>query len=102
MENPKLKVSVGGEEKEVELLVLASTRTLADEVAIQKRMGYERYRDWTQNGEGWSAPDAMEALVWVSLERAGVDGVAEIPATAVADAILETLRGVVENPTSGE
>ena len=110
MENPKLLVDVDGEETEIELLLLSSTRRLSDEREIQNRMGYERYRDWSNGKEGWSAPDAQEALIQASLKRQGVDfDVVDVDAQAVVEAIRDAISGALSemgdhesDPTSGE
>ena len=110
MGNPKLLVDVDGEETEIELLLLSSTRRLSDEREIQRQMGYERYRDWATGSEGWSAPDAQEALIQTSLKRQGVDfDVVDVDAQAVVDAIRDAIRGALSeieddelDPTNGE
>ncbi len=110
MENPKLLVDVDGEEIEVELLLLSSTRRLSDEREIQRCMGFERYRDWANGSEGWSAPDAQDALIRASLKREGVDfdtvdTDAQAVVTAITVAIREALPDLEDDgldPTSGE
>ena len=110
MENPKLLVDVDGEEIEVELLLLSSTRRLSDERELQRLMGFERYRDWSNGSEGWSAPDAQDALIRVSLKRQDVDfDDVDTDAQAVVDAITTAIRSALPDleddgldPTSGE
>ncbi len=111
MENPKLLVDVDGTETSIELLLLSSTRRLSDERAIQQRMGYERYRDWSNGKEGWAAPDAQDALIHASLKRQGieftdVDTDAQAIVNAITDAIRSALPQLDEDdgldPTPGE
>ena len=109
MENPKLLVDVDGEEIEIELLLLSSTRRLSDERELQRLMGFERYRDWANGSEGWSAPDAQDALIRVSLKRQGVefddvDADAQVVVDAITTAIREALPDMDDglDPTSGE
>ena len=110
MNNPKLLVDVDGEETEIELLLLSSTRRLSDEREIQRLMGFERYRDWANGSEGWAAPDAQDALIRASLKREGVDfDTVDTDAQAVVDAIAVAIRKALPNleddgldPTSGE
>lgn len=110
MENPKLVVTVDGEEVTIELLLLSSSRRLSDEREIQRRMGYERYRDWANGSEGWSAPDAQDALIRASLKREGIDfEQVDTDAQAIVDAIGDAIRDALPaldgdglDPTNGE
>ena len=98
MENPKLLVDVDGEETEIELLLLSSTRRLSDERELQRCMGFERYRDWANGSEGWSAPDAQDALIRASLKRQGVDFTdVDADAQAIVDAIAKAIRDALLN-----
>ncbi len=93
MNNPKLLVNVDGEETKIELLLLSSTRRLSDEREIQRCMGFDRYRDWANGSEGWSAPDAQDALIRASLKREGVEfDTVDVDAQAIVDAIAEAIR----------
>ena len=112
MENPKLVVDVDGKETSIELLLLSSTRRLSDERVIQQRMGYERYRDWSNGKEGWGAPDAQDALIHASLKRQGIDfDTVDADAQAIVDAITDAIRSALPqldgeddglDPTPGE
>ncbi len=110
MENPKLLVEVDGEETEIELLLLSSTRRLSDERELQRLMGFERFRDWANGSEGWAAPDAQDALIRTSLKRQGVDFTdVDTDAQAVVDAISSAIRAALPeleddglDPTPGE
>jgi len=109
MNNPQIVVEVDGKDTTVELLLLASSRRLSDECFLQARLGFERYRDWTVNGEGWTAPDAQDALIRTSLNRAGVNfSEMDVEADAIIEAIVEALKQAVDleddelDPTSGK
>ena len=110
MNNPKLLVDVDGEETEIELLLLSSTRRLSDEREIQRCMGFERYADWANGSEGWSAPDAQDALIRASLKRESIDfDTVDVDAQAVVDAIAVAIRKALPelgddslDPTNGE